>query len=122
MSALPLPDLEPHSPEELAQYIISAQSWKEIEVLTTAYSDLKVAAWGLLSEADQIRIKQLKQWKDNPVALKFPLGCGVERVSSNQKQVGTVINYWSAYGIDYITFQVGSDIDWCRASYLKRTK
>lgn len=122
MSALPIPDLEPHSPEELAQYIISAQSWKEIEVLTTAYSDWKVAAWGLLSEADRSRIKQLKQWAYHPVAQKFPLGCAVERVGSTQKQVGTVISYWSAYGIDYITFQVGVDIDWCRASYLKRIK
>jgi hypothetical protein len=122
MSALPLSDLEPHSPEELAQYITSAQSWKEIELLTTAYSDWKVAAWGLLSEADQSRIKQLKRWANHPVAQKFPLGCGVERISSTQKQVGTVIEYWSAYGIDYITFKVGVDIDWCRASYLKRTK
>ncbi len=121
MSALPIPDLEPHNPQELAQYIASAQSWKEIEVLTTAYSEWKAAAWQLLSETEQARVKCLKQWKDNPIVQKFPLGCKVERMNSTQNLVGTVTHYWTAYGVDYITFQVGPDIDWCRANALKRT-
>ena len=121
MSALPLADLELQTPQELAQCIASAQSWKEIEVLTTAYSDWKVAAWELLSEQDQAKVKCLKQWKDHPILQKFPLGSKVQRIDSHQQFVGTVMNYWNAYGVDYITFQVGPDTDWCRASALKRS-
>lgn len=120
MSALPLSDFELHSAEELAQYLQSASTWREIESLVDAYAHWKVDAWKLLSKSEQDRIQELKQWKDHDVAQKFPLGCKVQRLNDTQGCQGTVVNYWSAYGIDYVTFKVGPDTDWCRATNLKR--
>lgn len=120
MSAVALSTFELHSPAELAECLKQALKWTEIEALTSTYSEWKVEAWKLLPESDRDRIKLLERWKDHPIAQKFPLGCIVQRLNDIEGQRGKVINYWSAYGFEYITFRVGEDIDWCRAQYLKR--
>ena len=120
MSAEPQLKFEIQTAAELAEYLRSAVSWGEIEALTRDFSHWKVEAWKLLSDGDKDRVLMLKRWKDHPVAKKFPPGCSVQRIKGTTGLVGTVLNYWSAYGIDYITFQVGPDVDWCRASFLKR--
>jgi hypothetical protein len=119
MSALALSTFELHSPTQLAEALKQSPKWTQIEALTSTYAHWKAEAWELLSGEDRDRIKLLKRWKDHPVAQKFPLGCSVQRYDDSQAQRGKVINYWSAYGIDYVTFRVGEDIDWCRAQYLK---
>lgn len=121
MSALPIPDFELHSPQELAKLLKSAKTWPEIEALTTAYGHWKVKAWELLAQSDRQRIQALKQYKDfTAIAQKFPLGCTVQRLNDTQGLTGEVTQYWRAYGVDYITFQVGEDIDWCQVSNLTR--
>ncbi|MDY6781224.1 MAG: hypothetical protein SW833_01485 [Cyanobacteriota bacterium] len=120
MSALALSAFELHSPTELAEALKQSLKWTQIEALTSTYPHWKAEAWDLLSGDDRDRIKLLKRWKDCPAAQKFPLGSSVQRHDNTQGQRGKVINYWSAYGIDYVTFRVGEDIDWCRAQYLKR--
>ncbi|MBP0020858.1 MAG: hypothetical protein J7647_25280 [Cyanobacteria bacterium SBLK] len=120
MSALPIPDFTLNTPQELASYLREAISWREIEALTGNYPHWKEEAWELLSDGDRDRIKLLKQWKDSAIVQKFPLGTPVQRLDDTENATGKVINYWHAYGIDYITFQVGKDTDWCRASNLKR--
>ena len=120
MAALPLSRWELETPQQLAELLTTAQTWKEVEALGQAYSHWKREAWELLSPEKREYIQLLKQWKDCPTAQKFPPGCTVERVNSTQGLTGQVINYWSAYGIDYVTFRVGPDIDWCRVSYLRR--
>lgn len=119
MSAQPLLKFEIQTAAELAEYLRSATTWREVEALTQNYAHWKLEAWKLLSEAEKERIKYLKHWQDHPVSQEFPPGCLVQRINSNKGLVGKVLNYWSAYGIDYVTFQVGQDIDWCRASFLK---
>ncbi|MDY7014879.1 MAG: hypothetical protein SVX43_15000, partial [Cyanobacteriota bacterium] len=111
---------ELQSPAELAETLKQALKWTEIEALSAAYPHWKAEAWELLSGDDRDRIKLLKRWKNHPVAQKFPLGCCVQRFDNSEGKRGKVINYWSAYGIEYVTFRVGEDIDWCRAQYLKR--
>ncbi|NEO26529.1 MAG: hypothetical protein F6K03_06430 [Kamptonema sp. SIO4C4] len=120
MSALPIPDFQLNSPEDLAELLRDVQTWQEVEALTTAYAHWKVKAWELLSEEEKERLQTLKQWKDYAIAQKFPPGCTVQRLNDTQGLTGQVIKYWQAYGVDYITFQVGDDIDWCRASNLKK--
>lgn len=122
MTALPLSPWELQNPEQLAELLSAAQTWKEIEALAKAYPDWKREAWELLSPEKREYIQQLKRWKDCPAAQKFPLGCTVERINSAQGLTGEVISYWSAYGIDYVTFRVEQDIDWCRATFLRRVK
>lgn len=122
MTALPLSRIQLQNPQQLAEQLTAAQTWKEIEVLGQIPSDLKKAAWALLSPEKREYIQQLKQWKDCPIAQKFPPGCTVERINSTQGLTGQVLRYWSAYGIDYVTFQVGPDIDWCRAADLRRVQ
>lgn len=119
MTALPIPEFKLHDPQELAGYLRSAQTWKEIEALTADYPQWKAQAWELLSGGDRDRIKLLKQWADCPIAKQFPLGSIVQRLDDPESQSGEAIAYWHAYGIDYITFRVGDDIDWCRASHLQ---
>jgi len=120
MTALPIPEFELNHPQELADYLQSAKTWKEIEALTRDYSQWKAQAWELLSQNDRDRIKTLKQLADCPVAQQFPLGSIVQRRDDSENQCGEAIAYWRAYGIDYITFRVGDDIDWCRASNLQK--
>ncbi|MEA5500184.1 MAG: hypothetical protein WAN66_22345 [Limnoraphis robusta] len=122
MTALPLSRWELQNPQQLAELLTTAQTWKEIEALGKAYPDWKREAWELLSPEKREYIQQLKQWKDCPTAQKFPLGCTVERINSTQGLTGQVISYWSAYGVDYVMFRVGQDIDWCQAIFLKRVK
>ncbi|MDY7021712.1 MAG: hypothetical protein SWJ54_10175 [Cyanobacteriota bacterium] len=120
MTALPLSRWELQSPQQLADLLATAQTWKEIEALGAAYPQWKRKAWELLSPEKQDHIHQLKKWKDYPAAQKFPLGCTVERINSTQGLTGQVISYWSAYDIDYVTFKVGDDIDWCRVTFLQK--
>jgi hypothetical protein len=120
MSALALSDFELRSAADLAECLKQALKWTEIEALTSAYPQWKVEAWHLLLESDRDRIKLLERWKDHPVAHKFPLGCLVQRSNDTEGQRGKVVNYWIAYNIEYVTFRVGEDIDWCRAQCLKR--
>lgn len=119
MSAQPLLKFEVQTAAELAEYLRAATSWREVEALAQHYPHWKREAWKLLSEAEQERIKYLKHWQDHPVAQKFPPGSLVRRINSTTESVGKVMHYWSAYGVDYVTFQVGPDIDWCRASFLQ---
>ncbi|MEL7037283.1 MAG: hypothetical protein AAFO04_16905 [Cyanobacteria bacterium J06592_8] len=120
MTALPLSHWELQNPQQLAELLTTAQTWKEIEALGAAYPQWKREAWESLSTEKQEYIKQLKKWKDYQAAQKFPLGCTVKRINSTQGLSGQVISYWSAYDIDYVTFKVGDDIDWCRATFLQR--
>jgi glutamine cyclotransferase len=120
MSALPVPDFTLNSPQELAAYLRESVSWREIEALTDNYAHWKEEAWELLSDGDRDRIKTLKRWKDSAIVQKFPIGTPVQRLDDTENLMGKVINYWQAHGVDYITFQVGQDTDWCRASNLKR--
>ncbi len=122
MSALPLPQFEIHTASQLADYLQSAVSWREVEALTLNYPDWKAEAWEMLSEEDRERIKAFKKWANHPLAQKFPPYSIVQRLDDREGQTGKVINYWSAYGIDYITFSVDQDIDWCRASQLKKVR
>ncbi|MCW6038778.1 hypothetical protein K4A83_21260 [Spirulina subsalsa FACHB-351] len=120
MSALPIPQFELQSPLELAQLLQSAKTWREVEALTTSYPHLKVAAWELLTEGDKERIKTLKQWQDFAIAQKFPIGCTVQRIDDAEHLTGEVVQYWRAYGVEYVTFKVGADYDWCRGSLLEK--
>ena len=122
MSALPLPKFEIQTASQLVDYLQSAVSWREVEALTLHYPDWKNEAWEMLSEEDRERIKALKKWANHPLAQRFPPYSTVQRLDDSEGQTGKVINYWSAYGIDYITFSVGQDIDWCRASQLKKVR
>jgi hypothetical protein len=120
MSALPAPDFELHSPQELADLIATADTWREVEQLTAQYHEWKTAAWQLLTDAQQDRLRLLQKWQDYPVAQKFPPGAIVQRLDDAHDLTGEVKAYWQAYGEDYVTFMVGPDVDWCRASNLKR--
>jgi len=119
MTALKAPEFEINNAQELAEFLAQSQSWREIESLTTDYAQWKQEAWYALSKGDQQRIKKLKKWSNHPVAKQFPLGSTVQRVDDTEEQQGKVMDYWSAYDVDYVTFQVGSDTDWCRADNLK---
>ncbi len=120
MTALEIPQFELHSPKELAEILMQTQNWKEIEALTSAYPQWKGDAWKLLPESEQERIKKQKKVSTYAVAKEFPLGCTVQRLDDTEEQVGEVTDYWCAYGVEYVTFLVGSDTDWCRGDYLKR--
>lgn len=120
MSTEPIPDFQIETPQQLAEYLAQAETWSEVERLTTAFAAYKVEAWQLLSEPQQQHILKLKQWKDHPLAQKFPFGCTVQRRNDPEKKQGKVTHYWSAYGVDYVTFEVDGFTDWCQAQHLKR--
>lgn len=120
MSTVPLPEFQIQTPQQLADYLIQAQTWQEVENLTRAFTHFKAEAWSLLSKAQQNHIFNLKRWKDHAIAQKFPLGCTVQRRNDPEKKQGEVKDYWQAHGIDYVTFEVDGFTDWCRASALKR--
>lgn len=120
MSALPVPDFELHSPQALADLIATAETWREVEQLMAQYQDWKTETWQLLTEPQQDRLRLLQKWQDYPIAQKFPPGAIVQRLDDAHGLTGEVQTYWQAYGEDYVTFMVGPDVDWCRASNLKR--
>ncbi len=122
MTALPIPDFELESPQALAALLAEAETWREVEGLTHQYSHWKVEAWQLLSEPQMERLKLLQQWQHSPMAQKFPPGATVQRLDDTEGLMGEVKTYWQAYGVDYVTFWVGPDVDWCRASNLKRVQ
>ncbi|MBE9114672.1 hypothetical protein IQ249_02060 [Lusitaniella coriacea LEGE 07157] len=120
MNALLNPEFELNSAQELAEYLQSALTWGEIEALSGAYPQWKAEAWELLQPFDRDRVKLLKKWKDYPLAQNFPPYSIVQRLDEEEGMSGKVIDYWSAYGVEYVTFSVGEDIDWCRATHLQR--
>lgn len=120
MTAVLIPEFELQSAQELADLLTEAETWRAVERLTTAHEHLKIEAWKLLSESQQAYLKELQKWKDHPVAQQFPPGVKVQRIGDPEELVGEVSHYWEAYGVDYVTFMVGPDVDWCRASFLKR--
>ena len=113
-----LPAIE--SPEQLADYLNQATTWSEIEALTQAYPTLKAAAWKGLSPEQQNRILKLRDFKDKAIAQEFPLGCLVQRRQDPEQKQGTVVDYWEAYGVDYVVFSVDGFTDWCSGSMLER--
>ena len=121
MTALKVPDFTINNAKELAEFLAKAQDWREIQLLTTAYPQWKDEAWYSLGKKDQEKIKKLKKWSDHPIAKKFPLGSSVQRIDDTEEQWGQVVDYWSAYGVEYVTFQIGTDTDWCQANQLKRS-
>jgi hypothetical protein len=120
MSTELVPDFQIATPHQLAEYLAQAETWAEIEKLTTAFAPLKVEAWKILTEEQQQHILKLKQWKDHELAKQFPLGCTVQRRHDPEKKQGKVTDYWAAHGIDYVTFTVDGFTDWCQGKYLKR--
>ncbi|MGB2926709.1 MAG: hypothetical protein WBB82_15520 [Limnothrix sp.] len=120
MSIAPIPDFQVDTPQQLAEYLAQSETWAEIEGLTSHFSHFKVEAWQLLTEAQQQYILKLKQWKDHELAQKFPLGCTVQRRNDSEKQQGIVTNYWTAHGVNYVTFDVDGFTDWCQSTALKR--
>ena len=120
MSTELVPDFQIDTAQQLAEYLVQAQTWSEIERLTAAFEALKVEAWGLLSEEQQQHILKIKKWKDHEIAQNFPLGSTVQRRDDPEKKQGTVTDYWTAYGIDYVTFTVNGFTDWCQGKHLKR--
>lgn len=120
MTAVLTPPIQLHDPQDLANFLEQVETWDVVESVTTAYTQWKVEAWNLLPEPQQERLKTLQKWKDNPIAQLFPPGVKVHRVDDPEQLVGEVTDYWQAYGIDYVTFIVDKDVDWCRASFLAR--
>ncbi|MEM8638390.1 MAG: hypothetical protein AAGG51_06240 [Cyanobacteria bacterium P01_G01_bin.54] len=120
MSAVLLPSPKLHSPQDLADFLQQVETWCMVEKVTTDYSQWKVDAWNLLPEPQQERLITLQKWKDHPVAEQFPLGVQVRRMDDPDGLAGEVVDYWQAYGVEYVTFMVGKDVDWCRASWLER--
>ncbi len=120
MSTELVPDFQIDTAQQLAEYLSQAETWSEIERLTTAFAHLKVEAWQLLTEDKQQHILKLKKWKDSEVAQLFPIGSTVQRRDDPEKKQGTVTDYWSAYGVDYVTFTVNGFTDWCQGKHLKR--
>lgn len=120
MSAVLVPPVQLDSPQELADFLQTVETWSLVEQVTTDYTQWKLEAWNLLSESQQERLKTLQKWKDHPVAQQLPLGVKVRRIGDPDGLTGEVVNYWQAYGIDYVTFMVDKDVDWCRASFLER--
>lgn len=116
----PVPVLE--SPEQLAECLTQAQTWAEIELLTQAYPDFKAIAWKQLSADQQGRILKLRDLKDKAIAQEFPLGCLVQRRADPEQKQGKVVDYWDAYGVDYVVFTVDGFTDWCPGSMLERLK
>ncbi|NJL02821.1 MAG: hypothetical protein HC910_20480 [Spirulinaceae cyanobacterium SM2_1_0] len=119
MTALLVTERELHSPQELASRLQALNRWHEVETLTRTYADWKLQAWELLCPAERDRLKNLKRWHGHPLAERFPLGSIVQRHDADASCSGVVAGYWHAYGIDYVTFKVGSDTDWCRAEHLQ---
>jgi hypothetical protein len=120
MSTALIPDFQVETPQQLAEYLAQSETWAEIEKLTTHFFHFKVEAWQILTEDQQQHILKLKKWKDHELAQKFPLGCTVQRRGDVEKQQGIVTDYWSAHGIDYVTFTVDGFTDWCQGQFLKR--
>ncbi len=119
MTAVLVADPELQSPEALAQRLQSTSRWSEVEALTRTYAHWKVQAWELLPEAERDRLKHLKRWHGHLVAERFPIGALVQRCDTTDGSSGVVSGYWHAYGVNYVTFKVGSDVDWCRAENLQ---
>ncbi len=107
------------NPAELAARLQTLHRWSEVEALIALYADWKVQAWELLPATERDRLKDLKRWHGHPIAERFPLGALVQRRATTEDSSGVVLGYWHAYGIDYVTFRVGSDVDWCRAEHLQ---
>ena len=120
MSTEQVPDFQIETSAQLAEYLAQAETWSEVEKLTAAFPDFKVEAWGILKEDQQQHILKLKEWKDHEVAQLFPLGSTVQRRDDPEKKQGTVTDYWTAYGLDYVTFTVNGFTDWCQGNRLKR--
>ena len=120
MSTERVPDFQIETAAQLAEYLAQAETWSEVEKLTAAFSQYKVEAWSLLEEDQQKHILKLKEWKDLEVAQLFPLGCTVQRRDDPEKKQGEVTGYWTAYGVDYVTFIVNGFTDWCQGNRIKR--
>ncbi|MGB0561185.1 MAG: hypothetical protein ACPGVO_05210 [Spirulinaceae cyanobacterium] len=120
MTAVLLPSPQLQNPQDLADFLQQVETWRMVEKVTTDYAQWKVEAWNLLDAPQQERLITLRKWKDHPIAQQLPLGTPVRRIDDPDGLTGAVVDYWQAYGIDYVTFMVGSDVDWCRASFLER--
>ncbi|OKH18356.1 hypothetical protein [[Limnothrix rosea] IAM M-220] len=120
MSTELVPDFQIDTAQQLAEYLSQAETWSEIERLTAAFAHLKVEAWQLLTEDKQQHILKLKKWKDSEIAQLFPLGSTVQRRDDPEKKQGVVTDYWTAYGVEYVTFTVNGFTDWCQGQSLKR--
>ncbi|MEB3224890.1 MAG: hypothetical protein VKJ86_03705 [Synechococcus sp.] len=114
----PIPAIE--SPEQLAAYLNQATTWSEIEALTQAYPDFKATAWKGLSPEQQNRILKLRDFKDKAIAQEFPLGCLVQRRQDPEQKQGKVVDYWEAYGVEYVVFTVDGFTDWCPGTMLEK--
>lgn len=117
-----IPEFTCHNASELAEFLQTVETWAVVERVTTDYAQWKVEAWNLLSADQQERLKTLQKWKDHPVAQQFPPGVVVQRRGDREGLTGEVVNYWQAYDINYVTFMVGPDVDWCCASLLERVE
>lgn len=120
MTVVLTPPIQLHNPQDLAHFLEEVETWNVVEDITATYEQWKVEAWNLLSESQQERLKTLQKWKDHPIAQILPPGAKVHRIDDPDQLVGEVTNYWQAYGVNYVTFMVGKDVDWCRASFLER--
>jgi len=119
MTATLIAERELQSPAELAARLQTLSRWSEVEAAIAAYPDWKLPAWELLPATERNRLKDLKRWHGHPIAERFPIGALVQRRITPEGCTGVVQGYWHAYGIDYVTFKVGSDTDWCRADSLQ---
>lgn len=120
MSTERVPDFQIETATQLRQYLAQAETWSEVEKLTTAFPHFKVEAWGLLEPDQQQHILKLKEFKDFSVAQLYPLGCTVQRRNDPEKQQGEVTGYWKAYDVEYVAFSVNGFADWCQGSRIKR--
>lgn len=120
MSAVLVPTIQLHNPQDLADFLQTVETWSVVEQVTSQYAQWKLEAWNLLSESQKDRLKTLQKWKDHPVAQQLPLGAKVRRITDPEGLTGEVVDYWQAYGVDYVMFMVGKDLDWCRAGFLER--